>query len=276
MEFPSPIHIRYECRRQLGWVLSLIRLHRLEYQSIDGVQIVRKKRRLHAYWLIPLGNLFLKFSNIPVVALSTKDWIEWERAIDRATRQDRIFPASSDQNVGDRDLISRKLPGSSLSDLLANPCYSFQQKMQAIQLSLTALQTLHRCQADWGNGVHQSISHGDATSRNVIVDLDRAAACWIDFDTRHQPELPEWDRQTEDLLTLVFSSAVELPESTFPDLADLIRSGLSENAVIEHFCERVTANRGELNTFQLAQAPLQRPKVISLLTAIQKAFKRLP
>ena len=156
MGFPGWIAVRYEYRRQIGRALSFIRLHRLEYTTLHGVDVVRKRRKWLACWLIPLGNQFLKISGNPVVALSTKHWIDWERAIDRAIEQDRVFPAANDGSSSGRDLVSRKVPGISLHDLLSNSQYSLSQKMDMIRWSLVALRTLHRCHADWGDGRHQS------------------------------------------------------------------------------------------------------------------------
>ena len=275
MGFPGWIAVRYEYRRQIGRALSFIRLHRLEYTTLHGVDVVRKRRKWLACWLIPLGYQFLKISGNPVVALSTKHWIDWERAIDRAIEQDRVFPAANDGSSSGRDLVSRKVPGISLHDLLSNSQYSLSQKMDMIRWSLVALRTLHRCHADWGDGRHQSISHGDATSRNVIVDLDRAAACWIDFDIRHRPEISEWDRQADDLRALVFSSAVELPESSFPELAIVIKSIVARETFFERLCTRFETHGADLTTFQLAQSPLPLSKLRLLQSAILTSFNAI-
>lgn len=272
MLFSVWMHIRYECRRQIGRALSLVRLHRLQFLSLNGVDIVRKRRTWLAQWLIPPGNLFLKFSGSPVVALSTKHWLDWERAIDRATGQNRVFPADTLRQHCDRDLISRKVHGTSLHAVLSNPLHSLSQKREAIRLSLLALRTLHQCHADWGDGRHQSVSHGDATSQNVIVDLDRATACWIDFDTRHHPEIIESDRHADDLRALIASSAVDLPESAFPELANLIKEVLTVSEVVEQFRMHLVTTGVDLTTFQFAQSPLPRSRLLSLQTAIQRAF----
>jgi hypothetical protein len=263
------VQIRHGCRRLLGILLSMIRLHRVEFVSIDGVEWVRKRRRCFAYLIIPPGNLFLKIIGSPMIVLPSARWLEWERAIETSTQRNLV---STDPIAKGTCLLCRRVPGISLRQVLADPDYSPEQKSDAIRWSLAALRLLHQSVVDWGRGIRQSISHGDATASNVIVDVDNRAACWIDFDTRHQPNVPEADRRTDDLRSLIYSSAVNLPASGFPELADILVAAKFDDAIVRRFRQRLTGEWSHLTAAQLAQAPLQWSAATALRAALLRAL----
>jgi hypothetical protein len=259
------VQIRHGCRRLLGILLSMIRLHRVEFVSIDGVELVRKRRRCFAHLIIPAGNLFLKLTGSPVIVLPSGRWLEWERAIETSTRRSLVL---TDAIAKEKCRLCRRVPGISLGQFLADRDHSPEQKSDAIRWSLAALRLLHQSVVDREHGICQSISHGDATANNVIVDVDNKAACWIDFDTRHQPNIPEADRRADDLRALLYSSAVNLPASCFPELADILVAAKFDDAIVERFRQRLTDEWSHLTAAQLAQAPLQWSAAMALRGAL--------
>jgi hypothetical protein len=250
-------------------MLSMIRLHRVEFVSIDDVELVRKRRRCFTYLIIPPGNLFLKIARSPTVVLPSARWLEWERAIETSTQRNLV---ATDPIAKGTCLWCRRVPGISLRQLLADRDYSPEEKSDAIRWSLAALRLLHQSVVDWGHGVRQSISHGDATANNVIVDVDNRAACWIDFDMRHQPNVSEADCRTDDLRSLIYSSAVRLPASYFPALADILVAANFDDAIIQRFRLRLTDEWSHLTAAQLAQAPLQWSAATALRAALLEAL----
>ena len=72
------VQIRHEGRRLLGMMLSNFRLHRIVHDSIDGVEVIRKRRRLFAHLIIPPGNLFLKMIGSLIIVLPQDQWFDWE------------------------------------------------------------------------------------------------------------------------------------------------------------------------------------------------------
>lgn len=171
----------------------------------------------------------------------------------------------------DISLLCRRVPGVSLQNLLADGAYSLEQKFDAIGWSLKSLGELHQCVADWGDGIHQSISHGDATANNVIVDFNNWTAYWIDFDTRHRPEIPEVERRADDLRTLIYSAAASLPQSSFPKLADVLAAARIDLTTIACFQHRLAHESDYLTVAQLAQAPLGWSAASALRAALQQA-----
>ena len=248
----------------LGRFLGAIRLHRVERVCIEGVEYIRKQRRLAAALLIPLGNAYLRISGNPSVVLSRTRWFAWERAVDEAAGRRLLANVETDP----RSLWCRRVPGVSLQQLLADDALALEQKFAAFDWSIATLRTLHACSADWGDGMHQSISHGDATSANVIVDLDAGAACWIDFETRHLPGIPELERHADDLRALIDSAALYLPAPYYPRLAEVLVDAVRDEALLARMAERIADDWRAPTVAQLAQTPLAWCAAQALRTAL--------
>jgi hypothetical protein len=259
---------RHEARRFLGVLLSRIRLHRLEFVTIDGVAAIRKQRKWFASLIITVGNVFLKRTGSSMLVLPRNRWLEWERVIDASTHRNLILGESADPTPKGRDLLCRCASGISLRRILDDRDLSLEQKFDAIRWSLTALRLMHQNVADWGHGIYQSISHGDATTNNVIVDLNNGSACWIDFDTRHQPNVSEPDRRSDDLRCLIYSAAASLPASSFPQIAEVLITAQFDDELLQHFRMRLTNEWNHLTTAQLAQSPLRWSVATALRTAL--------
>jgi hypothetical protein len=270
--------IRHEGRRLLGVMLAKIRLHRIEFVSLDGVEAVRKWRSVFAHLIIPPGNLFLRMTGSPIIVLPLTRWLEWELAVETSTERNLFLDVSRNPTGRPTGLLCRRVRGISLRQVLADGESSLEQKFNAIRWSLASLRVLHQNFADWGQGIRQSISHGDATTNNVIVDLNNGSACWIDFDTRHQPILSEADRRADDLRALIYSAAVNLPASCFRELADILVASQFDEATVERFHQRLTKEWSYLTTAQLAQAPLGWSEATALRAELLRALavERLP
>ena len=260
--------MRHACRRLLGMLLSKLRLHRVAFAANDGIDVVHKRRKVWATWVISPGNLFLKLTGSSIVVLPSSRWIAWELAVD-AARQRNLVSTAGGNAIG---LSCRRIPGQSLAQILAHHHVGHEQKSAALRWSLLALNELHRHVADWGDGIVQSISHGDATANNVIVNLDNGTACWIDFDTRHHPSLTEADRRTDDLRALIYSAAVHWPATRYLDLAEILIESQPECSTLRHLHARLQNEWCRMTTAQLAQAPLQWSQASALRDALLQAL----
>ena len=246
----------HESRRCLGAIMARCLLHHIRYLHQDVGAVVMKSRRAGSRVAIFWGNLYLQLQKCDVEILRTDEWIRWEKAVQIANKQ-ADFGQTTEISAGNsHSFIRRHVPGSSLRDVLKEDRYSNELKFSAIRWAVDSLCQLHHRPADWGSGIIQSVSHGDATVNNVIVNFDSRAAHWIDFDMRHLPQVSELDRRADDLRALLFSAAVELPISRFPRLAETAIASLHDRRLLNRFRERLTNEWGQLNTFQLAQAPL--------------------
>ena len=260
--------LRYEARRLVGRILASGRLHRIRHERVEGVEIVLKSRRLASRLAIAVGNLYLRWQRSDVVVLSDHAWLQWEFAVEAATRHGVVLQTPPSPHENFRGLISRVCPGRSLRSILTDPARSRDEQFAAIRSSLVALHQLHRHQADWGHGIQQSISHGDATVNNVIVNKQPQSATWIDFDTRHHPQLSVIDRHADDLRALIFSVASCLPQSCYPRLAAELIVSQPDASILNRFRQRLMTDWSKPNTFQLAQAPLTWARKMALSDAM--------
>ncbi len=243
-------------RRLTGVMLSRCRLHRLEYAHRDGVSVVLKSRRPGSRLAIMIGNLYLRLGGNEVEVLNDREWLEWELAVDAALKRGVVIEITSDPYKNPQSLLSRVCPGRPLRTCLRDSALSLDEKVAAFRWAISSLNHMHHQQVDWGHGVRQSFSHGDATVNNVIINTSTRSAFWIDFDTRHIPDRPESDRHADDLRALVFSAAENLPLACYSRLAAEFAAAELEPATICRFRERLTVQWRSLNTFQLAQSPL--------------------
>ena len=265
---------RHELRRWIARILASGRLHRIRFARVADAErtadteIVLKSRRLGSRLAIALGNLYLRWQRSGVVVLTDDAWLRWEFAVEAATRHGVVLQTRPSPHENFRGLISHVCPGRSLRSILTDPACSLDEQFAAMRWAMTALHQLHRHVAEWGHGVRQSLSHGDATVNNVIVHETTRSATWIDFDTRHHPQLSELDRHADDMRALIFSVASCLPPSCYPRLVAEFLASQPDVACLHRFRQRLTTDWSKPNTFQLAQAPLSWMDAAALSDAL--------
>ncbi len=258
----------HEARRLTGCSLAGCRLHRIRFVRVDGVEIVLKSRRLGSNVAIALGNLYLRWQRSDVIVLTDNAWLQWEFAVEAATQRGVILKTRPATHEKFRGLISRVCPGRSLRSVLTDPACSLDEQFAAMRWAMAALHQLHRHQADWGHGLRQSLSHGDATVNNVVINTQANTATWIDFDTRHHPQLSALDRHADDFRALVYSAASYLPQSCYPRLATEFIASQPDASLWHRFRRRLMTDWSKPSTFQLAQAPLTWAETTALSEAL--------
>lgn len=236
---------RHRLRLLIARRLASLRLHHSCVGLVDGHAVRLKCRTRWSAVLIPPGNAYLRFQGALSTALPRSAWLEWELAVGCAL--ERHVCVLNDQ----RGLQFDDHPGISLAELLRSGI-SWQEKRDAIQWAATALRSLHQTRinacglADW------PLSHGDATSRNVIIDHVSRTATWIDFDTRHHPRLAAAIRHADDLRALLWSSLCDLDSNAVADGITATFNGYAD-ATIEGNVKALTMTACP-TVFQLAQA----------------------
>ena len=179
--------------RLTAWLMSRIRVNRVERCDRDGVPVIIKRRRCCGSVVILVGNRFLALARSGTqMFVRTRAWMAWEQHCvgllypDRP--QVRADPGPS--------VWVPAMPGTSLRRLLqqGDSC------LDAFVAAARELRRAHRMQccffgAGW--------SHGDLHLDNILYDGETDRAFLIDFDTRHKLGIDENRRQADDLKVLL-------------------------------------------------------------------------
>lgn len=194
-----------------------IRFNRTTLVEVDGARYWTKGRLACSSMLVVMANAYAKATGLPMRMLAEGPWLDYEsRAVEE------LLGWGVPLRKG-KQLLLPLARGEPLRNILANS--SAAQKQEALELATRELARLHH---RWIHhplaGCMQSFSHADATPGNVVVDLDRRAATWLDFETVHPPGMPAHCRHADDLRTLLCGltpilSADELPAMTRAVLA---------------------------------------------------------
>ncbi|MFN0051735.1 MAG: hypothetical protein ACKV0T_06065 [Planctomycetales bacterium] len=249
-------------RNALGHCLAAIPLHRWSSPAQSPAGWKCKARVAWCESLLPLGNLYLQLQGAPSEVLSTPAWLRREACLAEALgRRIQVQPQR-------RGFLMAMLPGTGLDTILAGSS-SQTLKLEGVRLAAAALRRLHTMSLPPADGESEMVSHGDATCRNVVVDLDSGTAHWVDFDTRHRPELSLLERRSDDLRTLLLSSVASQAEGGDFEIARAVFAGYDDETVEERVRLSLT-RRLYPSAFHAAQAPLSwsRFRRLRLLLAI--------
>ncbi len=238
----------HRARLVLARRLAALRLHRLTPLPHDGERWLCKRRTRFAELLVRPGNLYLHAQGALSEVLVLKDWIAWELRIAECLQ--RNLRVSADH----RGIEFPVIPGCSLEELLRSS-QSLGEKLCGVTLCATALRMLHERTISADGDAGWCLSHGDATCRNVVVDLATNTANWIDFDMRHRPGLSQVTRHADDLRALLWSSAAWLNPAGFPACIEALAAGYPDKLVWVEL-QRMMSHMACPSVFQLSQAAL--------------------
>jgi hypothetical protein len=237
----------------LAWGIGFVSVNHIHIDSERSHSII-KMRSMWNRIPVTIGSFVFRFRDPAIRVLPTREWIEWESAIQSAMGQKSERIKSG--------IRSEKLPGEPLAKLLKQTEYSEQQKRDWVVLACRELANLHQIRLDPGN-VH--LSHADASVSNVmIVRADgqssevgqvRAgkSATWFDFDLRHDLTAASIDRQADDLRALIFTALVCCRWNDVQSLIDGLKLAYA-NSEVWAALKQVLANRKlDCDVFHLAQ-----------------------
>jgi hypothetical protein len=246
----------YRVRLAIARKLAAVRLHQVEIRSDPSGLWLIKRRRMFSEVFILLGNLYLRVQGAPAEALSCRRWIALELQL--AGLLGRTLHETSDSVGIEQPLI----PGTDLEQLLKSS-RPLTEKLRGIYLASVALHQLHELVIPGSDANSSLVSHGDATCRNVIVDLDVQTANWIDFDLQHRPHLPIPNRHADDVRALLCSSAACLEPTCYEQCLAAIRDGYGHRQVFD-VLSSYWKTLAKPSVFILAQAPLRYGEVLYL------------
>ena len=208
-----------------------------------GGREVRKRRRFYAPLLVWLGGPLVRILDTGGRVLGQREWEAREREIYRALCSLEIRSEGA-------TLLLPRLPGKPLAAWLEDPGLAESDRRRAIALAVAALADFHR----------RGLTHGDAMAENVLVDLDRDAAHWIDFETLHDPARPLAWRRADDLRALLVTCLLRTPPPELARVIELVLSTYGDETVSRRVAASFRSVWRRALSFHLAQAPLSYAK----------------
>ena len=244
--------------RKIAGLIRCVKVNRVTFQTIDDQEFVCKTRHPLSPLLIFPGNIVLRWRKVPVRVLFTRQWIEWER---------KLAPINfNNDQSSPRTLMLARIPGTPLVDVLASSNVSTDQKLEVMSISVNSLRGFHeRCCETNEHGSIQ-LSHGDATVRNLMIDLESTSTNWFDFDLRHDLQLPANARHADDLRALLFSAAHFFDIEDLSKLVDVAHSAYGHHHVWDELAAQVTSRWFGLDLFHLAHIRPPSPRLTTRST----------
>ncbi len=188
--------------------LRSLSLCRIRPETRDGTPGWRKARLKRAAWMIPPGNLLLRFLDIGYVVCG-RDWARHETETFRRAHADFAEP----RIISETEIWLPHLPGVPLAELTP------QAQENARIAAFAELGRLHRL----------GLGHGDPHRRNLLYDGASGRCRIIDFETR----FIAFDRRAQALdaaiLALDFARSENHPSVNRVDLSPV--AGLDNPAV---------------------------------------------
>ncbi|MCX7047988.1 MAG: hypothetical protein NTX50_21195 [Candidatus Sumerlaeota bacterium] len=255
---PLPAALPYQISLALGSLLSQTPLNTIRKTDRDGAAIYEKKRKWYAGLLVFAGNLLLAACRANVSALYAADARIWQSRVLEGICGAEILKSEKGWQA------ERALDGAPLSAILASRDYGMQRKMDALGICARSLADIHQKRIRRLDGIDQSFSHGDATAKNVICNLARNCAVWIDFEMVHDGNQTNSWRHADDLRALISSSAFYLDETCWPALCHKARESYACDEVWEEMLRQISHVQYGPMIYRLAQAPLSRRKYMQM------------
>ncbi len=250
----------------LGRVLAQVRFNKVCKVNIDRHPYYAKERFWFGTALIAAGNVYLKRVGAHARVLPDQEWRRWESEVYRVIYDIELVTDASGR------LLIPAWPGVSLAAYLEREQLSEADKLGAIGWAAQSLYRIHSASIQWQDGQRRSLSHGDATVENVIVDDVRATATWFDFDTIHESSLGADWRRADDLRALTYSAAERLHSAGFPELLKTIVTNYPHAATLDALATAVAYRRTRPISFHLAQARIGYRKRQLLDEALMKTL----
>ncbi len=240
--------LKYGFVSWLGRVLARVRFNKVCEIHIDRHPYYAKERSWFGAALIAAGNVYLKRLGAHARVLPDQEWRRWESEVYRVVYDIDLV------TDGRGRLLIPAWSGVSLAAFLESAEIKHAEKLGAIGLATQSLYGIHSADIEWQDGQRRSLSHGDATVENVIVNDVQATAIWFDFDTIHESSLGADWRRADDLRALTYSAAERLHAAGFPELTKTIVTNYPHAATLEALAAAVAYRRTRPISFHLAQA----------------------
>ena len=246
----------------LNALINLIKLNSVSLCSIDGREMVIKRRNLFGRGVTRLANGFFRVVRAPIgFCPDVGSWQDAEVQTFNDLHDDYYAKA-----LGTDAVCADRLPGESL-------WHHLQRGTLTPRMLVAAARELRRAHGFWSEEFGGPWSHGDAAMRNVLYDPATHRARLIDFELRHDPRLSSGQRQAEDLLSFLLDLASLAPRHRWLPWAATFLRAYDEAAVTEVLRNRLFVPTGFARLWWLVRTNFaSRGKIAGRLEQLRGAI----
>lgn len=234
----------------VGRILANVELNRIEKRETSTGAVYAKRRLWYAGPVIVAGNVYLKIQRARLRVCLDAEWRAWAAQAYGALHGVRV------KRNGRNELLFPALEGQALAAILASPDHDLAFKLRALISAVRALERSHQVWIVWPDDRWRRFSHGDATARNVLCDMERENARWFDFETIHDGHLSEPWRHADDLRALLYSSAEYLECPELPAMCRTVVHSYRNTDTLAQLREMIQGWRRRPIVYHLAQGRL--------------------
>ena len=245
-------------------VIQRVCINHVSFVEMEKTERVLKHRVWWSRALIVIGNWVFYFRRPSIRVLPTREWLDWEQAIKLSNRSNKPLVTCQRQDRNLRELITEKICGETLADLLRCNETDETRKLRLIGFATQSLLRLHqrRVASDSTTNSKQNpaterseilLSHADATAQNVMIDLETEIAEWFDFDLQHDLREPAAIRHGDDLRALLFSIIYCCRWNDLQKVVNNVHRNYPTTEVWQALKEQISSRRFRRDIFHQAQ-----------------------
>lgn len=220
-------------QRVIASLMNRVRVNQVQQSIRDGVPVFVKRRRAGGRIVIWFGNQFLALARSgSCMFVRADEWLDWEVHCFHLLYAERggvkIGPPQS--------VIIPKASGISLRQLLRR----HDSDVNAFVAAARELRRVHQIQCSY---YRAAWSHGDLHLDNIVYDPEADRAVLIDFDTRHEFQISQTQRQGDDLKVILLE-LIALPDDKWCQLATAFIEEYREATVLCELSRQLVIPRG--------------------------------
>jgi len=221
-------------QRVIAWLMNRVRVNHVHRSVRDGFPVFVKRRRAGAQIVVWFANRFLALAHSGVCMFVRADeWTDWEVHCAQL-----LYPERRGVTVGSgQAVIIPEVRGISLRELLHR---DHTDVNKAFILAARELRRVHQIHCSYYKAAW---SHGDLHLDNILCDLNAERAVLIDFDTRHEFQINQTQRHSDDL-KMVLLELIGLSDDKWKQLATAFIEEYREGSALSELSRRLFVPRG--------------------------------
>lgn len=242
-----------------------IKVNAITREIREGRPVWVKCRRASARLTLAGANRFFRLAGNPVQTITDLGtWQRWEVDCFRRLHGDE-FRAFAE---GDRTVVADAIPGASLS-------HHLDQGSLTPEMVAAAARELRRAHATESAEFRDGWSHGDPHAGNFLYDAAQDRARLIDFEVKHDSELPAAERHADDLLVFLQDVVGRVPAEAWLPLSLAFLDGYGRAEITARLVPRLFLPRGIGRLWWAVRTTyLPAPDLVARLECLRDAISR--